>query len=68
MIFCMFIIPVEYLEHFLKKCIRRTHAHVQFRGHWYPCFGFVVTSPLGFKAKMGFALFTFAETNVMSNP
>ena len=28
-------------------------------GHWYPCFGFLVTSPLGFKARVGSALFTF---------
>ena len=26
-------------------------------GHWYPCFGLLVTSPLGFKAKVGSALF-----------
>ena len=28
-----------------------------FWGHWYPCFGFLVTSPLGFKARVGSALF-----------
>ena len=28
-----------------------------FWGHWYPCFGFLVTSPLDFKAKVGSALF-----------
>ena len=28
-----------------------------FWGHWYPCFGLLVTSPLGFKAKVGSALF-----------
>ena len=22
-------------------------------GHWYPCFEFLVTSPLGFKARVG---------------
>ena len=27
-------------------------------GHWYPCFGLLVTSPLGFKARVGSALFT----------
>ena len=26
-------------------------------GHWYPCFGLLVTSPLGFKARVGSALF-----------
>ena len=37
-----------------------------FGGHWYPCFGFLVTSPLGFKARVGSALFAiFAEANVM---
>ena len=25
-------------------------------GHWYPCFGFLVKSPLGFKARVGSAL------------
>ena len=28
-------------------------------GHWYPCFGFLVTSPLGFKARVDSALFDF---------
>ena len=28
-----------------------------FWGHWYPCFGLLVTSPLGFKARVGSALF-----------
>ena len=38
-------------------------------GHWYPCFGFLVMSPLGFKARVGSALFTiFAEANVMYIP
>ena len=37
-------------------------------GHWYPCFGFLVTSPLGFKASVGSALFAFCggECNVHS--
>ena len=26
-------------------------------GHWYPCFGLLVTSALGFKARVGSALF-----------
>ena len=29
-----------------------------FWGHWYPCFGILVTSPLGFKARVGSALFS----------
>ena len=33
-------------------------AHESFLwGHWYPCFGLLVTSPLGFKARVGSALF-----------
>ena len=40
-----------------------------FWGHWYPCFGFLVTSPLGFKARVVSALFAvFAEANVMYIP
>ena len=30
-------------------------------GYWYRCFGFLVTSPLGFKARVGSALFTFLQ-------
>ena len=40
-----------------------------FGGHWYPCFGFLVTSPLGFKARVGsalFAIFCGGECNVHS--
>ena len=36
-------------------------THVLFKGHWYSCFGFLVTSPLGFKARVGSALFTFCR-------
>ena len=44
-------------------------THVLFGGHWYPCFWFLVMSPLGFKARVGSALFTiFAEANVMYIP
>ena len=44
-------------------------THVLFWGHWYPCFGFLVTSPLGLKARVGSALFAiFAEVNVMYIP
>ena len=37
-------------------------------GHWYPCFGFLVTSRLGFKSRVGSALFTFCggDCNVHS--
>ena len=28
-------------------------------GHWYPCFEFLVMSPIGFKARVGSALFAF---------
>ena len=38
-----------------------------FLGHWYPCFGFLVTSPLGFKARVG-CLICIAEANVMYVP
>ena len=30
-----------------------------FWGHWYPCFGFLVMYPLGFKSRVGYALFAF---------
>ena len=32
--------------------------NVLFWSHWYPCFGFLVTCPLGFRARVGSALFT----------
>ena len=34
-------------------------THVLFGGHWYPCFGLLVKSPLGFKARVGSSLFAF---------
>ena len=38
-------------------------------GHWFPCLGFLVMSPLGFKARVGSALFTcFTEPNIMYIP
>ena len=43
--------------------------HMSFLGdHWYPCFEFLVTSPLGFKARVDSALFAFlgGECNVYS--
>ena len=52
---------------FFFKVFWRTD--VLFWGHWYPCFGFLVTSPLGFKARVGSALFTiFAKANEMYIP
>ena len=36
-----------------------------FWGHWYPCFGFLVTSPLGFKARVGSALFAFLRGQML---
>ena len=30
-------------------------------GHWYPCFGLLVTSPLGFKVRVGSALFELSR-------
>ena len=59
-------IKVSISSFFLKSFWR---THVLFWGHWYPCFGFLVTSPLGFKARVGSALFAiFAEANVMYIP
>ena len=34
-------------------------GHVSFFGHWCACYGFLVTSPLGFKARVDSALFAF---------
>ena len=47
---------------FFFKSFWQTHVH--FWGHWYPCFGFLVTSPQGFKARVG-CLIRIAEANVM---
>ena len=59
-----FMIPFLFrIFFFFLKFLADTH--VLFGGHWYPCFGFLVTSPLGFKARVGSALFAFAEENVM---
>ena len=49
-------IYIDLYIHFLKL-FGRTHSHVLFGGHWYPCFGFLVTSLLGFKARAASALF-----------
>ena len=46
-----------------------THSHVLFWEHWYPCFGFLVTSPLGFKARTrGICLICIVGANVMYVP
>ena len=37
---------------FFFKCYWRTHSRVLFWGYWYPCFRFLVTSPLVFKARV----------------
>ena len=42
--------------YFLNVFLR---INVLFLNHWYPCFGFLVTSPLGFKFRVGSALFAF---------
>ena len=46
---------------FFCFCIWRTHSHVLFWGNWYPCFRFLVTSPLGFEARVGSALFALRK-------
>ena len=59
-------ISIVFFFFFLKTFWR---THVLFWGRWYPCFGFLVTSPMGFKARVGSALFAiFAEANVMYIP
>ena len=50
-------------------------THVHFWGHWYPCFGLLVMSPLGFKARVGSLIrtwqrctwYTFLETHLWCN-
>ena len=70
---CIFFLYVirsyihEIFFFFFLKSFWRTH--VLFWGHWYPCFGFLVTSPLGFKARVGFCLIRYfcgGECNVHS--
>ena len=36
-------------------------THVHLWGHWYPCFELLMMSPLGFKAKVGSALFALGR-------
>ena len=62
--FCVQREPFLFLErdltcirYFFLKKFCRAHSHVLFWGHWYPCFGFLVTSHLGFKARVGSALY-----------
>ena len=53
---------------FLKKNFLKDTC--PFWGLWYPCFGFLVTSPLGLKARVVclICVFFFAEANVMYIP
>ena len=51
----------------LYNCAYLTHTHALFWGHWYPCFGFLMTS-LGFNAVVGPDLFALVETNIMHIP
>ena len=37
-------------------------------GHWYPCFGLLVTSPLGFKARVGSLIHALADVYVLHIP
>ena len=37
-------------------------------GHWYPCFWLLVTSPLGFKARVGSLIHTWQRCNVIYVP
>ena len=46
--------------------VRIFFSKLSFLSHWYSCFGFLVMSHLGFKARVGSALFAFSEeANVM---
>ena len=64
--FDLWLFFILFLNFFFKSFWR---THVLFWGHWYPCFGFLVTSPLVFKARVGSALFAIsAEANVMYIP
>ena len=47
------------------------HIHTSYfgaTGRLYPCFGFLVTSSLGFKSQSGFCLICIAEANVIYIP
>ena len=64
-ILCRWCIFRFHYEFFFFLSFWRTH--VLFGGHWYPFFGFLVTCPLGFKARVG-CLIRIAEANVMYIP
>ena len=48
---------VDWLTFFLKKIFVGTH--ILSWGHLYPCFGLLVMSPLGFKARVGSLIHTW---------
>ena len=64
---CIGIRKIGRVGFFFFKYFWRTHTHVLFWRHLYPCFGFKVMFPLGFKARVG-CLICFAEANVMYVP
>ena len=47
----------QIITHFFFFFLNFCWTHVHFWGHRYPCFGLLVTSPLGFKSRVGSALF-----------
>ena len=53
----------EKFQEFFLKLFSPIHSDVLFWGHFYPCFGFLVVSPLGFKARAGSALFELQSTS-----
>ena len=53
-----YIMNLKNDEGFFK---RFWQTHVLLWGHWYTCLGFLVMSPLGFKARVGSALFAFLQ-------
>ena len=54
---------LSYFSFFFKKVFG---GHMSlFWGHWYLCFGFLVASPMGFKARVGSALFAFLQRQML---
>ena len=53
---------------FFFKYFWRTHTHVLFWGHWYPCFWISGDVSSGFQSQSGFCLIRIAEANVMYIP
>ena len=51
----------EFIFNLKKNMGRQKNSHALFRGHWYPCFAFLLMSPLGFKARVGSALFALLD-------